>query len=267
MSRVNLTIDGKSVAVEEGTTILEAAKTVNVRVPTLCHLNLEDLHMLNEVASCRICVVEVEGRRTLMPSCATPVAEGMEIRTNSKRVLAARRMVLELLLSDHPSDCLICPKSTNCELQTLAYEFAINRERFKWETNTHLEDTSSKALKRDPDKCIMCRRCETMCRDVQTVGVLTANTLAREAEFGKEYMSVSDKSPDGETTSRLSYSRRPSPNLRLTKYRMSGLGREPTLQSANAGHTSFMIFIFAPYVAVGLTRSLASRSTPPSVAW
>lgn len=188
MKQVNVTIDGKPITVEEGTTILEAAKTINVRVPTLCHLNLEELNLLNEVASCRVCVVEVKGRRPLMPACATPVAEGMEVTTNSKRVLAARRMVLELLLSDHPSDCLICPKSTNCELQILAYEFAIDRERFEGESNGYLEDTTSKALKRDPEKCIMCRRCETMCREVQTIGVLTANGRGFDAIVGPAEM-------------------------------------------------------------------------------
>jgi len=185
---ITLTIDGKSVTVEEGTTILEAAKQINVRIPTLCHLHLEDLKMLNQVASCRICVVEVEGRCNLAPSCATPVAEGMRVRTNSKRVLSARRTLLELMLSDHPFECLMCEKSTNCELQTLAYEFGIDRERFKWETNTFAIDKTSKALKRDPNKCIMCRRCETMCSEVQTVGVLTGFGRGFEAIVGPAEM-------------------------------------------------------------------------------
>jgi NADH-quinone oxidoreductase subunit G len=185
---INLTIDGKSVTVEEGTTVLEAAKQINVRIPTLCHLHLEDLKMLNQVASCRVCVVEVEGRLTLAPSCATPVAEGMRVTTNSKRVLSARRTLLELMLSDHPFDCLICAKSTNCELQRLAYEFGINQERFKWETNEFAVDKSSKALKRDPNKCIMCRRCETMCSEVQTVGVLTAYGRGFDAIVGPAEM-------------------------------------------------------------------------------
>jgi NADH-quinone oxidoreductase subunit G len=184
MTKTNMTIDGRTVTVDEGATILEAAKTINVRVPTLCHLHLEDLQMLNQVASCRICVVEVAGRKPLLPACATPVAEGMEVRTNSKRVLAARRAVLELLLSDHPTDCLICVKSTNCELQKLASDFAIDRERFRWQVNNYPEDTSSQALKRDPNKCIMCRRCETMCSQIQTVGVLTANGRGFEAIVG-----------------------------------------------------------------------------------
>ena len=138
--------------------------------------------MVNKVASCRVCVVEVEGRENLAPACATPAAEGMKVTTNSRRVLRARRKILELLLSDHPFNCLVCAKSTNCELQTLAYEFGINQRPYKGEESTYVIDTTSKALKRDPDKCIMCRRCETMCNEVQTVGVLTG--------FGRGFHSI-----------------------------------------------------------------------------
>lgn len=184
---VNITIDNQPVNVPEGTTILEAAKKVNVRIPTLCYLHLEKSGFLNNVASCRVCVVEVEGRRNLPPSCATPVTEGMKITTNSKRVLSARRKNLELILSNHPFNCLICAKSTDCELQTLAWEFGINTQRYKGERSTHEIDKSSGALKRDPEKCIMCRRCEVMCNEVQTVGALTAlgrgfNTVVAPAE-------------------------------------------------------------------------------------
>ena len=170
---VNITIDKQPIAVKEGTTILDAAKQVHIHIPTLCYLNLEELKMVNKVASCRICVVEVEGRRNLAPACATPVFEGMKITTNSRRVLRSRRKILELLLSDHPFDCLVCPKSTDCELQALAYEFGINQRPYNGAQSSYPDDESSMALKREPDKCIMCRRCETMCNEVQTVGVLT----------------------------------------------------------------------------------------------
>jgi NADH-quinone oxidoreductase subunit G len=185
---VNITIDNQQVSVPEGTTVLDAAKKVNVKVPTLCYLNLEKAGFLNNVASCRICVVEVEGRRNLPPACATPVAEGMKITTNSKRVLSARRKNLELILSNHPFDCLVCAKSTDCELQSLAWEFGINTQRYHGERSTHAIDKSSGALKRDPEKCIMCRRCEVMCNEVQTVGALTAfgrgfNTVVAPAEM------------------------------------------------------------------------------------
>lgn len=171
---VNLIIDNKPVTVPDGTTIVDAAREINVRIPTLCYLDLGELKMVNRTASCRICSVEVEGRRNLAPACATPVAEGMKVTTNSKRVLFARRRLLELLLSDHPFDCLICAKSTDCELQTLAWEFGINTQRYHGERSQFAIDKTSGALKRDPDKCIRCRRCETMCNEVQTVHALTA---------------------------------------------------------------------------------------------
>ena len=179
---VNVIIDNQPVSVPEGTTVLEEAKKVNIRIPTLCYLNLEKSNFLNNVASFRICVVEVEGRRNLPPACATPVTEGMKITTNSKRVLLSRRKNLELILSNHPFTCLTCAKSTDCELQTLAWEFGINSQRYRGERATHAIDKSSGALKRDPEKCIMCRRCEVMCNEVQTVGALTA--------FGRGFSTV-----------------------------------------------------------------------------
>ncbi len=185
---VNLTIDNHPVTVEAGATILEAAKKVNIHIPTLCYLDLGELKMVNKVASCRICVVEVEGRRNLAPSCATPVFDGMNVTTNSRRVLRARRKILELLLSDHPFNCLICDKSTNCQLQRLAFEFGINTKPYRGEQSTYEIDVSSDALKRDPDKCIMCRRCETMCNEVQTVGVLTGFGRGFEAVVGPAEM-------------------------------------------------------------------------------
>lgn len=171
---INLFIDNKPVSVPDGATILDAAREINVRIPTLCYLDLGELKMVNRTASCRICSVEVEGRRNLAPACATPVAEGMKITTNSKRVLFARRRLLELMLSDHPFTCLTCAKSTDCELQTLAWEFGINTQRYHGEQSSYPIDKTSGALKRDPDKCIRCRRCETMCNEVQTVHALTA---------------------------------------------------------------------------------------------
>jgi NADH-quinone oxidoreductase subunit G len=184
---INLTIDGQQISVTEGTSILDAAKQLHVDIPTLCYLNLEKIKYLNKVASCRICVVEVEGRRNLAPACATPVTEGMKVVTNSRRVLSSRRKNLELIISNHPFECLICAKSTDCELQRLVWEFGINTQRYDGERSEHEIDRSSGALKRDPNKCIMCRRCETMCNEVQTVGALTAfgrgfNTVVAPAE-------------------------------------------------------------------------------------
>lgn len=184
---VNVFIDKQQVSVPEGTTVLDAARKANIKIPTLCYLNLEKSNFINNVASCRICVVEIEGRRNLPPACATPVTEGMKITTNSKRVLLSRRKNLELIISNHPFTCLTCAKSTDCELQTLTWEFGVNTQRYRGERAAHAIDKSSGALKRDPDKCIMCRRCEVMCNEVQTVGALTAfgrgfNTVVAPAE-------------------------------------------------------------------------------------
>jgi len=159
MDTVQLTIDNKPVVVKKGITILEAASSAGVHIPTLCHMKLDDLNIENRPGGCRICVVEVEGRRNLAPACCTEVADGMVINSHNIRVINARQTVLELILSDHPADCLICAKSGNCD--------------YKGEQSTYREDTSP-AIIRDVDKCIMCRRCEMMCNEVQTVGVLSA---------------------------------------------------------------------------------------------
>lgn len=174
MTMINITINNQKVAVEEGSTILEATRKLKIRIPTLCHLDLHDLKMVNKGASCRVCVVEVEGRRNLAPSCATPVAEGMVIRTNTIRCIQARRVVIELFLSNHPKDCLVCEKNLGCELQALAAEMHVRAIRYKGERAKHPKDISSRAIIRNMDKCIMCRRCETMCNEVQTVNVLSA---------------------------------------------------------------------------------------------
>ncbi len=172
MEMLNITVDGKQVQVEKGSTVLEAARKVNVDIPTLCHLDLKGTGIVNKTASCRVCVVEIEGRRNLAPSCATPVTDGMVVRTNTIRVLNARRTVLELMLSDHPKDCLTCAKSGNCELQDLAEKFGIREIRCEGEMSTYKKDFSPSII-RDMDKCIMCRRCETVCNEVQTVGALS----------------------------------------------------------------------------------------------
>jgi NADP-reducing hydrogenase subunit HndD len=173
MDTINLKIDNKSVVVKKGTTILEAASGIGVHVPTLCHMKLDDLNIENKPGGCRICVVEVDGRRNLAPACCTEVDEGMVVNTHSIRALNARRTVMELILSDHPADCLICAKSGNCELQDMAHQLGIREIHYKGEQSHYREDTSP-AIIREVDKCIMCRRCEMMCNEVQTVGVLSA---------------------------------------------------------------------------------------------
>ncbi|HOC86157.1 MAG: NADH-dependent [FeFe] hydrogenase, group A6 [Prolixibacteraceae bacterium] len=170
---INLTIDNKPVVVVKGTTILEAAKSIGITVPTLCHMKLDDLGIENKPGGCRICVVEVKGRRNLAPACCTEATDGMEVSTHSIRAINARRTVLELILSDHPSDCLVCAKSGNCELQDLAHRLGIREIHYKGEQSSYRADTSP-AIIRELNKCILCRRCEMMCNEVQTVGVLSA---------------------------------------------------------------------------------------------
>ena len=170
---VKLTIDGKAVRAEEGTSILDAAKTVGIDIPTLCHLELKDMCIENKPAACRICVVEIEGWPRLAPACATAISEGMMIKTHSIRVLNARRVVMELILSDHPADCLICAKNGHCDLQAMAQRLEVNEIHYMG-TKSHYREDFSPSIIRDMDKCIMCRRCETMCNEVQTVGALSA---------------------------------------------------------------------------------------------
>jgi NADP-reducing hydrogenase subunit HndD len=173
MDKINVTIDNKTLEVEKGTTILKAAQKAGVHIPTLCYMNLEDLNIEHKPAGCRICVVEIKGRRNLAPACATDCTDGMVVDTHSIRVLNARKTVMELLLSDHPTDCLICPKSGNCDLQSMAHQLGIREIHYQGEQSTYRQDTSP-AIIRNMDKCIMCRRCETMCNTFQTVGVLSA---------------------------------------------------------------------------------------------
>ncbi|MDD2962885.1 MAG: NADH-dependent [FeFe] hydrogenase, group A6 [Bacteroidales bacterium] len=173
MELIKLTIDKRSVEVEKGTTILQAARQIGIDIPTLCYFSLGDMKIENKPGGCRICVVEVEGRRNLAPACATECMAGMVVRTNTIRVLNARRTVLELILSDHPFDCLVCAKSGNCELQDLAHKFGVREIPYKGEQSTYRKDTSPSII-RDVDKCVMCRRCEMMCNDVQSVGALSA---------------------------------------------------------------------------------------------
>ena len=174
MSEITLTVNGREVTVPEGSTILDAAKKLDIWIPTLCHMHLHGTEMDNHPASCRVCVVEVKGRRTLMPSCATPVAEGMEVITNSARVLQARRTIVELLISDHPKACLTCVKSGDCELQDVSIRLGIDDVRITGKSQSTYKIDSTRSLVRDMNKCIMCRRCETMCNEVQKVGALSA---------------------------------------------------------------------------------------------
>jgi NADP-reducing hydrogenase subunit HndD len=180
MELIKLTIDNKQIEVAKGTTILQAARENKIAIPTLCYFELKDMNITNKPGSCRICVVEVAGRKNLAPACITECMPDMVVTTNNMRVLNARRAVLELLLSDHPTDCLVCPKSGKCELQDLAIRFGIREIPFSGEKSTHRNDQSF-AINRNMDKCVMCRRCEMMCNTFQTVGALSAINRGFEA--------------------------------------------------------------------------------------
>lgn len=160
-----LTIDEQPVEVDEGTTILDAARKAGVNIPSLCYLP-----EVQAIGACRVCMVQVEGARAMVPSCVTPVAEGMKVHTNSKRVRDARRTIVELLLSDHDGECQTCLRNEDCELQALAQDLGVRNVEFKGEKGRHSIDTSTPGLVRDAGKCILCRRCVTVCNDVQGVG-------------------------------------------------------------------------------------------------
>ena len=166
---VSLTIDGIKVEVPDNTSILEAAHKVNIKIPTLCYLK-----GVNAIGSCRMCLVEIEGQRGLQAACVMPCSEGMVVRTNSKRVRDTRRINLELILSGHERDCLTCKRNYNCELQALAERFGIDNITFEGKNIPHELDLSSPSVRRDPNKCVLCRRCVAACNDVQEIGVIGA---------------------------------------------------------------------------------------------
>lgn len=172
MEKLNLTLNGKAITALPGQTILEVAREHFINIPTLCHLEIEKIGYHNQPASCRVCVVELENGR-LVPSCATEVYEGMKIRTESIHAIKARRNVVELILSNHPSTCLTCEKNTKCQLQQLAHDLGVREIKYEGEHATYHHDKKSKAIVREPEKCILCSRCLTMCNEIQTVHALT----------------------------------------------------------------------------------------------
>ncbi len=170
MKQVTVKIDNQTLSVPEGTTVLEAARQVGIRIPTLCAM--PEIH--HTPGACRVCVVEVERNRTLVASCVFPVADGMVVKTNTERVHRARRATVELLLSDHPADCNICQKHGNCELQQVAAIVGARDIRVpRTDFSGYRLDTSSPSLVRDASKCINCTRCVTACEDIQGVSLLT----------------------------------------------------------------------------------------------
>ncbi len=166
---VSLTIDNIKVEVPENTSVLEAARKANIKIPTLCYLK-----GINAIGACRICLVEIEGNRALQASCVLPVTEGMVVKTNSPKVLKARRLSLELLLSNHDRECLSCPRNKNCELQTLSERFQVEGYEYEGERHHLPIDELSPSVVRNPNKCVLCKRCVAVCHNVQKIGAIGA---------------------------------------------------------------------------------------------
>ena len=166
MDMVSLTIDGIKVQVPAGTTVLEAARSANIQIPTLCYLK-----DVNQIGACRMCLVDT-GARALAAACVMPVSDGMVVKTNTPAIREARKVTLELLLSNHDRSCLTCVRSRNCELQTLAKELGVADLRFEGAKTELPADVSSPSLVREPNKCIQCRRCVAACANVQKIGVI-----------------------------------------------------------------------------------------------
>lgn len=167
MENITLTIDGIQVSTPKGSTILEASKTAGIGIPTLCYL--EGVHA---IGACRVCLVEVQGGRGLQASCVYPATDGMVVKTNTARVRAARKAVVELMLSAHRQECTVCGRNLNCELQNIAKQLGIQDSRFPGAMPKQITDTSSASIVRDTSKCVLCRRCVTVCQQVQGVGAL-----------------------------------------------------------------------------------------------
>ncbi len=172
METVNIKINGVEYAVEKGSTVLEAARAAKIEIPTLCYLK-----DINAIGACRLCLVEVsEGGRPyrMVTACVYPVSEGMSILTNTPKIINSRKLNLELILSNHDKKCLSCTRNTTCELQKLCYEYGVDEKHFKGEMNKYDIDSSSPII-RDNNKCILCRRCVAVCKNVQGIGVIGAN--------------------------------------------------------------------------------------------
>ena len=179
---VNLIIDNKKVSVPEGTTVLEAARSVGIDIPTLCFLK-----EINEVGECRMCLVEIEGRRGLATSCVQKVEDGMVVHTNTPNVIDSRKTILDLIVSNHHAECLTCIRNGNCELQDLCNKFGIRKIQYEGEKIEHEIDDKSPSIVRDFDKCILCRRCVATCKNVQNIGAIASANRGFESCISTTY--------------------------------------------------------------------------------
>ena len=183
MENITIKINGTEVSAPKGSTILEAARIAHIEIPTLCFLK-----EINEIGACRMCVVEVKGARSLVASCVYPINPGMEVFTNTPKVLDSRKKTLQLLLSNHERKCLSCVRSGNCELQTLAKELGVEDEAYYDGAVTQsCPDDSAAHMIRDNSKCILCRRCVAVCEKVQGIGVIGANDRGFDTNIGSAF--------------------------------------------------------------------------------
>ncbi len=182
MKTVKLKINGKCVEVPEDSTILEAARQVNIEIPTLCYLK-----GVNQIGACRMCLVEVKGAKTLQAACVYPVSEGLEVWTNTPKIRQARKTNLELILSNHEMNCLTCIRNGNCELQELAESLGVDKIRFQGENIKRSLDHSTVSIVRDPNKCILCRRCVATCMNIQGVSAIGVHERGFESIVGPAF--------------------------------------------------------------------------------
>ena len=171
---VNIKINGKNYVEDSSLTILKACKKNGIHIPTLCYLFHEESNFEHKPASCRVCVVEIEGKRTLVPACATMISEGMVINTNNKKVIDARRTIVELILSNHPNDCLYCAKNGKCELQSLAKELGIRQVRYGNNLSQENKEVEMRCLLKNASKCVLCTRCIDVCENIQGIGAISS---------------------------------------------------------------------------------------------
>ncbi|MEN7973331.1 MAG: NADH-dependent [FeFe] hydrogenase, group A6, partial [Verrucomicrobiota bacterium] len=179
---INLTIDNKPFSVEEGTTVLKACQLAGINIPTLCYLE-----SIQEIGACRVCLVEIEGVKDLVASCVMPVSEDMKVQTNNRRVREARKVVVELLLSEHEGDCKVCDRNEDCELQNISRDLGITTLRYEGEKAPRYQDHSTTALVRDSAKCISCRRCVTVCTETQSISALFPQSRGFKTTIGPAF--------------------------------------------------------------------------------
>ena len=179
---INIEVNGRQVPAKKGEMLLASLRRAGVKVPTLCHID-----GMTPTGACRICVVEIEGQRGLVPSCAFPAGDGMKVRTHSPRAVQARKTIVELLLANHPDDCLYCTRNGNCQLQALAAELGIRQRRFAGDRTRHTLDMSSPSIVRDPAKCILCGKCVRVCEEIQGVAAIDFIGRGSRAKIGTAF--------------------------------------------------------------------------------